>query len=231
MRIVDISQGWHEGMAKFEANWYPEFSIDRVLTPDTDPARVNRTFSQLHLFPHNGSHVESGFHFFPEGARISTVELERFIGPAYVADLSDHQDLQPVTGEDLDKSVDDQWLPGMRLLIRTDHPRRHLGDSDYWDTPPYLDTSAAEWIIERGTAVVGMDCITEKPGDRRFPIHRALLSKEIPILENLANLHEISAPVIWLFAAPIKVDDVEAAPVRAVVVEGLPWAVSGMSHP
>lgn len=223
MRIIDISQGWREGMPRYRAGWYPEFSIDRVMTPQTDPAKVDRTFSQLHLFPHNGSHVESGLHFYQGGAEIDTIPLERFIGPTCVADLSFCDDLEPVTAEMLDKAVGHLFRPGMRLLVRTDHPLRHFDNDDYWDTPPYITESAAAWIIERQAAVVGMDCITERPGDPAFPIHRALLAHEIPILENLANLHEISRAQVWLFAAPIKVKAVEAAPCRAVVIEGAPW--------
>jgi arylformamidase len=222
VRIIDISQGWHVGMPKFDAEWYPAFDVERVMTPATDPAGMDRTFSLLHLFPHNGSHVESGVHFFPDGAPIDRVALERFVGPCAIADLSYLRDLEPVTADDLEKAVGDSWRAGMRLLIRTDHPLRHGGDDDYWDTPPYVDESAAAWIVEHGAALVGMDCITEKPGDRAFPIHRRLLAAEVPILENLANIHEVTEPVAWLFAAPIKVSDVEAAPVRALVVEGLP---------
>jgi arylformamidase len=223
MRIIDISQGWRVGMPRYRADWYPEFGIDRVMTPETDPARVDRTFSQLRLFPHNGSHVESGLHFFRGGAAIGDIPLERFIGPACVADLSFCGDLEPVTAEMLDKAVGDVFRPGMRLLIRTDHPLRHFDNDDYWDTPPYVTESAAEWIVERKASVVGMDCITERPGDPAFPIHRALLSQEIPILENLANLDEIRQVSVWLFAAPIKVADVEAAPCRAIVIEDVPW--------
>jgi arylformamidase len=220
MNIVDISQGWYEGMHKFDADWYPDFSVERRMTPSTDPARKDRTFSHLHIFPHNGTHVESAYHFDPDGARIATVPLEVLIGRAIVADLSGHEDLQPVTGEDLEAAVSGTDIRGNRLLIRTDHPRRHLGQGDYWDTPPYLAPTAAEWIIERGVSLVGMDCIAEKPGDPDFPIHRRILGSGIPILENISNLHLVSETVVWLFAAPIMVGDVEAAPARAVVIEG-----------
>jgi arylformamidase len=223
MRIIDISQGWRVGMPRYRADWYPEFSIDRVMTPQTDPAHVDRTFSQLHLFPHNGSHVESGLHFYQDGSEIDAIPLERFIGPTCVADLSFCRDLEPVTAEMLDKAVGHALEPGMRLLIRTDHPLRHLDNDDYWDTPPFIAESAAAWIVERQAAVVGMDCITERPGDPAFPIHRALLAHEIPILENLANLHEVRRSQVWLFAAPIKVAASEAAPCRAVVIEDAPW--------
>lgn len=220
MRLIDISQGWHVGMASYEAPWYPRFSIDRAMTPATDPAGRDRTFTMLHVFPHNGSHVESGFHFYPDGKKIDEIPLDVFAGRAVIADLSHIRDLEPVTGDDLEKAVADNWQPGSRLLIRTDHPRRHLGARDYWDVAPYLTESAADWAIANQAALVGMDCVTEEPGERLFPVHRRLLAAETPLLENIANLHEVTEPVVWLSALPIKVFDVEAVPVRAVVIEG-----------
>jgi arylformamidase len=221
MRLVDISQGWYVGMPSFGAGWYPRFTLDRAMTPQSDPAGRDRTFSTLHLFPHNGSHVESGYHFDPAGPKIDEVPLDVFAGRAVVADLSHRQDLEPVTGEDLDKAVAVHWRPGDRLLVRTDHPRRHLGEAEYWDVAPYLTPSAADWAVDNGAALVGMDCVTEVPGEREFPVHRRVLGAGIPLLENLDHLYELNDPVVWLVALPIKVADVEAAPVRAVAIEGL----------
>ncbi len=220
MRVIDISQGWYEGMPSFGASWYPDFSLERAMTPETDPAKVDRTFSTLHLFPHNGSHVESRFHFYPDGEKIDEVPLETFAGRACVADLSHKGDLEGVGADDLAGAVGDVWRPGDRLLIRTDHPTRHLGSADYWDVAPFLTPSAADWIVENQAALVGMDCVTEEPGDRTSPVHRRVLGAAIPLLENLAGLHQVTERVTWLFALPIKVADAEAAPVRAVVVEG-----------
>ncbi|WP_415947263.1 cyclase family protein [Streptomyces sp. KLOTTS4A1] len=223
MQLIDISQGWSEGMPSYDAPWYPEFHIRRAMTPATDPSGIGRTFSNLDIFPHNGTHVESGYHFFEDREKIDEVPLSTFVGRAVVADLSHKRDLDPVTGEDLEKAVRDVWQEGDRLLIRTDHPDRYLGREDYWDKPPYLTVSAAEWMAENGTTLVGMDCITERPDDRSGQVHRALLAAGIPILENIQNLGRITNPVVQLMALPIKIADVEAAPSRAVVFDGWPF--------
>jgi arylformamidase len=223
MKLIDISQGWYVGMPSFDAAWYPRFELDRAMTPATDPTGKDRTFSQLHLFPHNGSHVESGLHFFRNGTPIDRVPLGVFVGRAVVADLSCKQDRDRVSADDLQRAVKDAWRPADRLLIRTDHPRRHLGDTDYWDQAPYLTPDAADWMVDQQVSLVGMDCVTEQQGERAFPVHRRLLAADIPLLENITNLHEITEPVVWLVALPIKVSDVEAAPVRAVVLEGGNW--------
>ncbi|MFJ9864321.1 cyclase family protein [Streptomyces sp. NPDC101165] len=220
MQMIDISQGWYEGMPSYDAPWYPEFGIRRAMTPETDPARGGRTFSDLQIFPHNGTHVESGYHFFEDREKIDEVPLETFVGRTCVADLSYKRDLDPVTGEDLEKALRDVWQPGDRLLVRTDHPNRYLGRPDYWDNPPYLTLSSADWMVDNGASLVGMDCITERPTDRSGQVHRRLLSAGIPILENIQNLDKITNPVVQLMALPIKISDVEAAPARAVVFDG-----------
>ncbi|NRQ30943.1 cyclase family protein [Nonomuraea sp. NN258] len=223
MEIIDISQGWYEGMPSYAAPWYPKFGVRRAMTPQTDPSGVGRTFSDLQIFPHNGTHVESGYHFFADRERIDEVPLEVFVGRACVADLSHKGDLDPVTGEDLEKALREVWRPGDRLLVRTDHPNRHLGRDDYWDKPPYLTVSAADWMVDNGCVLVGMDCITEQPDDRSGQVHRRLLAAGIPILENIQHLDRISNPVVQLMALPIKVSDVEAAPARAIVLDGWPF--------
>ncbi|NDK23983.1 cyclase family protein [Streptomyces sp. TR1341] len=222
MKIVDISQGWYEGMPSFGAAWYPQFSVRRAMTPQTDPSGVGRTFSNLEIFPHNGTHIESGYHFYPDGEKIDEVPLETFVGTAFIADLSHKNDLDPVTGEDLDKALAGVWERGARLLVRTDHPLRHLGNDDYWDTPPYLTPSAADWAVDNGAVLVGMDCITEKPGPGDSPVHRRLLAAGVPILENIQNMHLIESPKVRLVALPVKIADVEAAPSRAIVLEDQP---------
>ncbi len=223
MKMIDISQGWHEGMPSYDAPWYPKFGIRRAMTPRTDPAGGGRTFSDLQIFPHNGTHVESGYHFFEDREKIDEVPLEAFAGRACVADLSDKRDLDPVTGEDLETALRGTWRPGDRLLIRTDHPNRYLGRDDYWDKPPYLTVSAADWAVENGARLVGMDCITERPDDRSGQVHKRLLAAGIPILENIQNLDQVTGSVVHLIALPVKISGVEAAPARAVVFDGWPF--------
>lgn len=219
MRVVDLTHGFYPGMPSYPAGWYPQFTIDRAMTPDSDPAGTRRTFSQLHLFPHNATHIEFQLHFDPEGAPIDAVPLSTLIGRACVADLSHKQDLDPVTGEDLDKAVGSVWCPGDRLLVRTDYLHRAWGRDDYWERPPYLTPSAAEWALARQASLVGLDCLTERPGDTASPVHRRLLGAGIPLLEYVTNLHELRQRVVKLIALPIKVADVEAAPARVVAVE------------
>ncbi len=220
MRIIDLSLGYSEGMPGYGADWYASFSIRPIMTPETDPVGQGRSFSQFHMNPHNATHLDAPCHFFPGAASVADLDPALFVGPALVADLSHKGLREPVTGDDLERAVGEVMRPGLRLLIRTDYLDRHWGDPDFWQKPPYLAESAADWCVERGAALVGLDCLTEVPGDQAFPVHRRLLGAGIPILEYIRNLSQLEQTEVWLCALPVLIHGAEAAPVRAIAVEG-----------
>lgn len=223
MRIIDITHGFYENMPAYPASWYPRFAVHTIMAPETDPARAGRTFTRLELFAHNATHVDVPSHFYKDGATLDQVPLTRFIGRTCVADLSSKPLASPVTGEDLEQAVGPYFRPGDRLLIRTDHLHRYWGKPEFWECPPYLTASAAQWAVDHDAALVGLDCLTEKSGDRSFPVHKLLLGAGIPILEYITDLHKITRPVVHLMALPTKIHGVEAAPVRALVLEGVEY--------
>ncbi|BDG60217.1 cyclase family protein [Caldinitratiruptor microaerophilus] len=220
MRIVDLTHGFRAGMPAYGAAWYARFDLRRILTPDTDPAGQGRTFSQFVMNPHNATHVDAPSHFFPGAPGVAELDPAIFLGPAVVADLTHKGLREPITAADLDAVMGGEDLRGLRLLVRTDYLDRHWGDPDFWQKPPYLDATAAAWCVERGVRLVGLDCLTEEPGDRAFPVHRSLLGAGIPILEYIRNLAALRSRRVWLSALPIVVHGAEAAPVRAVALEG-----------
>jgi arylformamidase len=217
--IVDLTHGYYEGMPSYPASWFPEFSMEPAMTPDDDPNGTKRTFTTLHIFPHNATHIEYRLHFYPGAEGIDAVPLDCLVGRACVADLSDKGDLEPVVGDDLERTIGDVWQRGDRLLIRTDYVRRAWGREDYWDKPPYLTPSAAEWALDNGARLVGFDCLTERPGDRESPVHHALLGAGVPLVEYLTGMHQLTRRVVQLIALPIKVAGAEAAPARVIAIE------------
>jgi hypothetical protein len=64
-RLIDLTHGFYDGMPSYPADWFPKFASERTMTPETDPYGTKRTFSYLHVFPHNGTHMEYRLHFFP----------------------------------------------------------------------------------------------------------------------------------------------------------------------
>lgn len=220
MKYVDLTHGFYQGMPAFPATWYPEFKIHYAMTPDSDPSGyTRRTFTSVEIFAHNATHVDVPLHFFEDRASLDQVPMDVFMGRAVIADLSHKQPLEPITADDIEAAVRDVWQPGDRLLVRTDYLRDHWGREDFYDRPPYLTPSMADWAVENQASLVGLDCITELPGDKTSPVHLRLLGARIPILEYLTNMDQASTKTGFLMALPMKVAGVEAAPVRAIYIE------------
>ncbi len=221
MKFVDLTQAFYAGLKPYDADWYPRFRIETVMRPEDDPNGTTRTFTKHEIFPHNATHIESALHFFPSGQAIAEVPLETLVGPAMVADLSHKGDLEPITAEDLERAVGDLECAGKRILIRTDYVDRCWGRDDFWEKPPYLTPSAARWIVDRKILLMGLDCLTERPGDRNSPVHIELLRADIPIVEYLRNMGSLSSREVFLVALPLRIEGVEASAARVIAVEGL----------
>jgi len=221
MRIIDLSLGFSHEMPAYGASWYPSMEVRPIMTPETDPARQGRRFSQFLMNPHNATHIDAPNHFFPDAPGVANLAPAIFMGPALVLDLTQKGLREPVTAADLNVAAHGRTRPGLRLLLRTDYLDDHWGEPDFWQKPPYLDESAARWCVEQGAALVGLDFLTEEPGDRAFPVHRTLLGAGIPILEYIRNLRALREPEVWLSALPVLVHGAEAAPVRAIALEGV----------
>ena len=59
----------------------------------------------------------------------------------------------------------------------------------------------------------------EKYGGSEHPVHEALLSHGIPVIEGLANLDMVKDRRIFFICLPLKLKGAAGAPARAVAVE------------
>ena len=80
MKLYDISQ------EVFDCTVFPgDPKPQNIKVSDMkDGALYNLT--EIHMCAHNGTHVDSPYHFIDDGKTIDEIPLEKFIGPAYVAE-------------------------------------------------------------------------------------------------------------------------------------------------
>jgi arylformamidase len=106
-----------------------------------------------------------------------------------------------------------------RVLLRFDGEHR-LGSMDYYMRQPYLSLGAAEWLIEQGCKLVGLD--TPMPDDPKdistMPVHKLLLGAGVVIVEYMVNLKSIQAETFQLIVAPLKIKDGDGAPARCFAI-------------
>ena len=80
-----------------------------------------------------------------------------------------------------------------------------------------MDEEAARYLVCCGLKGVGTDAISVDALDNRgFSAHHVLLSGGLVIVENLCLKKLVGRKDIMFFALPLKFEDADGAPVRAV---------------
>lgn len=151
---------------------------------------------------HNGTHVDAPYHFIDEGKTIDKVDLEKFIGYAYVAE---HEG--DVSAEDAEKMIKSAKkldpLSAERILIK--------GKAT-------VTKEAAEVFAREGLKLFGNESQTVGPEDAPMEVHLIMLGAEIVLLEGI-RLAAVPEGVYILNAAPINLGGSDGAPCRATLMK------------
>lgn len=204
-QYLDVSVELKTGMPFFPGN--PEFELQPVKRiADGGSSNVSR----LVLGTHTGTHVDAPRHFFDDGGAVDTLALDVLIGEARVVEIDKRGG---ISAADLQAAGVQQDI---RVLLKTPNSRFWSEDGFRQDFT-YLDASGAEYMVERGVKVVGIDYLSiEQFKKAGAPAHRALLSKGIVIIEGL-NLSTAGPGTYEMFCLPLPVSGADGAPARVVL--------------
>ena len=190
----------------------PPVRIRAAMTLRTDGVNL----SELCLGSHTGTHIDAPSHFIKGGKGIDRVDLDRFIGPAWVADL------RGVKGGIGAVELTKARIPrgSRRVLLRTSNSRLWHPARPFRTDFVYLAADGADWMVARGVELVGIDYLSiEGYGVPGAPTHTRLLGAGIPIVEGL-DLFNVR-PGRWQMAAlPLRIENGDAGLTRAVLWSG-----------
>jgi kynurenine formamidase len=202
----------------------PVYPGDPVARFESATTIAEHGYNVLHvrMGSQTGTHVDAPFHFLADGARIDELPLERFLGPAVVADVRGRAPHTAISWADL-APVADRLAPGRMLLLHTGWDA-HWGTDAYFDHP-FLAPDAAERVVAAGVRTIGLDALSldetvldgEPAGG--FAAHVAVLGAGGVIVENLCNLSAVRSPEPVISVLPLKLAGADGAPVRAVAFD------------
>lgn len=206
MKVIDISRALTPAIAV----WPGDQPFEHAWTARIEHgSTVN--LSAIHLSTHTGTHADAPLHFLDDGAPLDQLSLAQFIGPCLVIDAGNAAAITP----DLVAANDAERAP--RLLFKT----RHSSVPDtQWDPHlvPFLP-AAIDRMGAQGVVLIGTDAPSVDPADSKtLDAHKALARNGIVNLENLW-LKDVEPGVYQLVALPLKLSGVDAAPVRAVLLQ------------
>lgn len=204
-RLIDISLELGPATPVFPGD--PPVEVEDVFQLGEDATHVSR----LETSTHAGTHFDAPAHFIAGGLKAWEIPLERFCGPAWVIELDEAPAIAP---GDLEARWPD--APVERLLLKTPNSAR-------WGTPEAahrvqgLTEASAAWLAARGVGLVGIDGLSiEAIDSETYPVHRALLGREVLILEGL-DLTGVAPGPYELLCLPLKLSAPDGAPVRAAL--------------
>jgi kynurenine formamidase len=163
-----------------------------------------------------GTHIDAPKHFISGGESIDQVALEKLVGEAVLVDLSSQQlgEISAAHLQPFKQSIRD----GHIVILNTGTYRKY-GTKEFIMSYPHLTPEAAELLVERRIAALGVDMMAIDPlGSKESPAHHIILEAGIPIVENLTHLDRLDSPLFLFIALPLKVKGAEGAPCRAIAV-------------
>ncbi len=169
--------------------------------------------SQVHMSVHMGTHVDAPDHFLGNGNTVENLSINTMTGRAYVlhlpevnlitASILEHAEIPPRT---------------RRILFKT-------RNSDFWKNGEKqfqtgftaLDADAAQYLVDRGVKLVGIDYLSIAPYQNGRPAHEILLKAGVVILEGI-DLSRVTQGRYTLFCLPLKIAGSDGAPARAILI-------------
>jgi arylformamidase len=111
-----------------------------------------------------------------------------------------------------------EWNGVERALFKTDNSS-HWQDGRFYEDFVYLEPEGAEFLVERGIRLVGIDYLSvDKFKSEEHPTHFVLLTRNIVILEGL-NLANVPPGRYRLAALPLNLQDADGAPARVILMD------------
>lgn len=178
-----------------------------------DGVRVNMT--NLSTSVHAGTHVDAPYHFLQDGSTVESLPLEVLTGPCYVVQLPDGVDA--ITAEVLERT---EITPDMkRILFGTSNSHAWAkGETRFQEGFVAITEDGAEWLVDHGIQLVGVDYLSVSPFRDSGPTHTLLLEAGVVIVEGL-NLSNVMRGFYDLYCLPLKIEGSDGAPARAILIQ------------
>lgn len=209
---IELSHVISIDLPRFAA--FPAPEIRRVSSMPIDPLNV----TEMTIMCHVGTHIDAPIHFIPDGPSIAEIPLRRLCGPGVVLHLDVDEDTL-ITAADLESASPRPRADDI-VLIDTGWWRRV--HSEEYHRHPSLDHDAAQWLVDQGVKLVGLDFptpdlpVVRRPDGFDWPIHHILLGAGTLIAENLTNLAEITGHRVDVMLLPLRISGADGGPARVV---------------
>ena len=205
MKIYDVSMTIDKQMQVYKNKDEKRPLIETTRDFDTSTAMESRITMDMHT----GTHLDMPLHFVEGGKTLDDLDLNRVFTKCRVLDFSDSDD--KITVKDLEKK---DFGDNRFIIFKTRNSYTEEFDFKF----VYLAEDGAKFLEEKKIEGVGIDALGIERDQPSYGTHKTLLGAGILIIEGL-RLKDITEGDYILAALPLKIKGVEAAPLRAVLID------------
>ena len=233
-RLIDLTHS-------FEADtivWPTEQNFRLVLQQAGETAGgYYYASNRLEMAEHGGTHIDAPIHFSRDGQTLDQIPIEQLVGTGVRIDVavqcaSDREYLVSIQDFERWEGANGKIPYRSIVLIDTGFARYWPSRQLYLGTEmrgpegvralhfPGLHPDAAAWLVrERQIKAVGIDTASIDHGQSTtFATHVALLSQNVPVFENLSDLHSLPKQGFDVIALPMKIAGGTGGPLRVIAV-------------
>jgi arylformamidase len=210
--LIDLSHTIEHGMTTYPGLPRPVICdyLSREASRERYAPGVEFQIGKIEMVANTGTYLDTPFHRYADGKDLAAVPLE------WVAGLDGLVVRVPPAARAIHRSVFEGLpLAGRAVLVETRWDR-YWGTERYLYGNPFLTGAAAEFLVDSGARLVGIDSVNiDDLDDLARPVHSTLLAAEVPIVEHLCNLAGLPPSGFRFYAVPPKVQGIGSFPVRA----------------
>ena len=214
--FVELNHVISAGLITYPGLPGPE--ISEFLSRDDSRSRYAEgtefAIGRISMVGNTGTYLDSPFHRYAGGTDLAGLPLDRLSDlPAVVVRVIG----SGVRGVDVG-ALAALGVAGRAVLLHTGGDR-HWATPAYAEDAPFLTGAGAQWLVEHGAALVGIDAvniddISPGAGGTR-PAHSILLAAGIPVVEHLTGLEQLPPTGARFTAVPPRISGFGTFPVRA----------------
>jgi arylformamidase len=144
------------------------------------------------------------------------LELEKFESmECYVVQLPDG--IEAITAEVLERTEVTAEMKRILFGTRNSHLWAR-GEAEFQTDFVAITEDGAEWLVERGVQLVGVDYLSVAPYGDSVLTHTVFLKAGVVLIEGL-NLSNVMRGFYELYCLPLKIAGCDGAPARAILIQ------------
>ncbi len=174
--------------------------------------------TKLTMSPHVGTHADAPVHIVGslsgDDSTAGALPLKPFIGPCLVLNLAPMK--KEITVDQVQGILERMEKFPERILFKTAKELRH---EIFEDNYACLSVDLVKYLASRGVKLIGIDTPSvDQVNSKSLSAHHELIEAGMSWLENL-DLTLVAEGYYFLVAAPLKFMELEASPVRAILIK------------